>query len=518
MTSSVHGETLGFSSILARAAQSVPTRDAVVQAGIKRSYASVFDRACRVAQSLHLLGVGKGDRVALWTNNCPEFMEVFFGVPMLGAIVSPVDCWWHWNDALVALETLRPKALFLGAEQAQLIAPHSEELESLGIKQIVCIDMPIPKVSTLLYDDFIRPSKKLTFQSDIEADDPAVILFTSGSTGKSKGTVHTHLSLTATAKTMCIELGFVDGEKTLHFLPMFSSCLEHLIPLTLMRATHVIHPRFDVNRIWHDLEHEQITHFDAVPTTLKRLMTAAPETAPSALRVISYASERMPEQLIKALIEKLPNVELVQFYGMIEHLCLTVLSASDHTRKPGTVGRPMLGARLKLDESQSTEPGVGEIIALSPSMFSHYWEDQAATNSVVSDGWMKTGDLGCFDDDGYLELKGRVKELIKSGGITIIPGEIEAALQTCPDVHDAIVVGLPDTDWGEAVHAFVVLETGTQIDEQGLSEFCKGHLTGYKRPKQIHIVAELPKTGIGKVSRSIVRQQFIDANQESGAL
>jgi acyl-CoA synthetase (AMP-forming)/AMP-acid ligase II len=220
----------------------------------------------------------------------------------------------------------------------------------------------------------------------------------------------------------------------------------------------------------------------------------------------------MPEQLISAFIERMPGVKLVQFYGMMEQLCLTVLRPAEHLSKPATVGRPMLGTQLTLletDESSQASRSGGEILARSPTMFAGYWQDEAATARVIRGEWMRTGDLGRFDEEGFLVLEGRVKEIIKTGGLTVIPNEIEAALMEHPAVGDVAVVGVPDEQWGEAVHAFVVPARDASISAAQLKEFCHDRLAGYKRPKVIHIVSELPRTGIGKIARRAVRDQVL---------
>ncbi len=496
-----HGSVSRLDAILARAAQTEPTRAAVVAGQLSWSYAEVYERACRLAGALAALGVRKGDRVALWTTNRPEFVELFFGVPMLGAIAAPLDSWWNWKDAYEALSQIRPKVLIVGPTQALLTVQSSAQLQAAGIEHVLCLDEPPAGSELICYASLLAAASRLSRPTAVVPSDPAVILFTSGSTGRSKGAVHTHRGLTETALIMCLELALADGERTLHFLPMFSSCLEHLLPLTLVRATHVILPQFDAPAVWNAVRDAQVTHFDAVPTTLRRLLEVAPAEIPPSLRMISYASERMPEQLITALIERMPAVKFVQFYGMIEHLCLTVLEHADQLRKIGTVGRPMLGAQMYLLN--------GEIVARSPTLFAGYWQDDAATAQVMSECWMRTGDLGSFDADGFLRLEGRVKEIIKSGGMTVIPGEVEKALLEHPSVSDAAVVGVPDEQWGEAVHAFVILEPGAVIAQPELKAFCHERLIGYKRPKIIHIVTELPRTGIGKIARRVVLERAL---------
>jgi acyl-CoA synthetase (AMP-forming)/AMP-acid ligase II len=224
----------------------------------------------------------------------------------------------------------------------------------------------------------------------------------------------------------------------------------------------------------------------------------------------------MPPQLITALIERMPTVEFVQFYGMMEQLCLTVCGPADQLRKIDTVGRPMRGAELYLRDVQGGVAGPGkdgEIFARSPTLFAGYWQDEAATASVMSDGWLRTGDIGRFDEEGFLILEGRVKEMIKSGAQTVIPSEVEGVLLSHPGVREAAVVGVPDERWGEAVHAFITVTPGGSVEEAELKTFCQQRLAGYKRPKVIHIVDDLPRTGIGKVARRVVREQAIKAGE-----
>jgi acyl-CoA synthetase (AMP-forming)/AMP-acid ligase II len=499
-------------AILARAALTQPERPAVVFGESSWTYGEVYDRARRLAGALAAMGVRKGDRVALWTTNRPEFVEVFFGVPMLGAIACPMDFWWAWSDAAAAVAQVRPKVLIVGAAQATTMGEAGAAIRQAGVEHVLCLDEPSAGSGLRSYRDLIAASSPIDQPTAVLPNDPAIILFTSGSTGRSKGAVHTHGGLTTTALTMSVELELADGERTLHFLPLFSSCLEHLLPFTLARATHVVMGQFDAAGVWAAVRESRVTHFDAVPTTLRRILDVAPAEIPESLRMISYASERMPDRLITALIERMPGVKFVQFYGMIEHLCLTVLGPADQLRKIGTVGRPMMGAELALVDGSSAT--TGEILARSPTLFAGYWEDAAATAQVMRDGWMRTGDVGTFDQDGYLRLEGRVKEMIKTGGLTVIPAEIEAALMAHPAVTDAAVVGVPDEQWGEAVHAFVILAPGGPVLEAELTAFCRDRLTAYKRPKAIHIVSELPRTGIGKIARRVVRERLLasDAN------
>ncbi|MDT9598848.1 class I adenylate-forming enzyme family protein [Sphingosinicella rhizophila] len=513
MTLRTHGSGLRLDGILSHAAASDPERTAIIFGDLTRTYAQVSDRARRFATVLAGLGVVKGDRVALWAPNRPEFLEIIFGIPLLGAIAVPLDHWWEKKDALAALGQMRPKVLVVAAALASHLAGSDAELEASGIEHILSLDEASDS-GHLSYARRLADAEPLVQPVSVAEDDPALILFTSGSTGRSKGAVHTHRGLCTTAMVMGLELGLRDGERTLHFLPLFSSCLEHLIPLTLVRGTHVIMPHFDARGAWEAIEAHGITHVDAVPTTLRRLIEHIPAKVPASLRLISYASEPMPPQLITQLAGLLPDTEFVQFYGMIEQLCLTVQGPSRQIPKLGTVGRPMIGAELRI-LGEDGEPGSGdepgEIIARSPTLFAGYWQDPNTTAQVMRDGWMRTGDIGRIDEDGFLVLSGRVKEVIKSGGVTVIPSEVEAALLSHESVREAAVVGVPDDNWGEAVHAFVVLHLGAEMPEKELLAFCRQQLAGYKTPKSVHFVGDLPRTGIGKIARREVRDQFLRA-------
>lgn len=507
----VHGGALRLDGLLSRAAATEPHREAVVFGDMSWTYAEVADHARRLAASLAALGVARGDRVALWAPNRPEFVEILFGIPLLGAIAVPLDRWWTEKDAMAAIAQVRPKVVIVGAAQADLLGGCRAELEAAGVGHLLSLDAPSDAMFAS-YQENLAAAAPLRQPSPVDIDDPTLILFTSGSTGRSKGAVHTHRSLVATAMVMSLELGLRDGERTLHFLPLFSSCLEHLIPLTLMRATHVIMAQFDAAQVWREIEGHGITHIDAVPTTLRRMLEDAPSVIPETLRLVSYASEPMPGKLISALAERMPQVDFVQFYGMIEHLCLTAQRPLHQISKIGTVGQPMVGAEIRLrdpDGDPSAPVEEGEVLARSPSLFAGYWQDPEATAAIVQDGWMRTGDFGRFDEDGFLVLAGRLKEIIKTGGVTVIPGEVEATLLHHPHVREAAVVGIPDEHWGEAVHAFVTLHAGAAAQEAELQAFCRSRLAGYKTPKAVHVVEELPRTGIGKIARRAVREQFL---------
>ncbi len=489
--------------ILEQAARAAPRREAVVLEDRSVSYAELVERAERFAGLVAARGVIDGARVAFWSTNRPEFPEFLFGSSLAGAVAVPLDHWWTPEDALGAIEQVRPRMILASPPHAESLEPHLPRLASAGVtERFVLDDDAAPGWEP--YERALLGADRHRGPAEAGLDAPVLILFTSGSTGRSKGAVHTHRDLAHTAAIMAFELGLAEGERTLHFLPLFSSCLEHLIPLTLVRGTHVILPKFDTGAVWEAAERHAITHFDAVPTVIKRLLEQGPPRAPEALRLVSYASEPMPAATGQAWLDRYPAAGLAQFYGMIEQLCLTILRPPEHPARLYSVGRPMMGAHLRVvgedgEDVAAGEPG--EVLARTPTLMQGYFGDPAATARVVVDGWMRTGDLGRFDQDGYLVLEGRLKEIIKSGGVTVVPREVEEVLLGHPSVLEAAVIGRPDQDWGEAVHAFAVLRPGATAAPEELRAFCRASLAGYKCPREVHVVAELPRTGIGKIAR-----------------
>lgn len=489
--------------LLLQAARSAPQRPGVIFEDRVVTYGELEFRARRLASVLKARGVGRGDLVAFWAPNRPEFPEFLFATSLAGGIAVPLNHWWTGPEGARILEEYCPRVILAAPPQLELLAPERLRLQEVGVSSYIALgNQRAPGWES--YDALVSGATPLQGPEEVALDDPALILFTSGSTGRSKGAVHTHRGLAHTATIMASELGLREGERTLHFLPLFSSCLEQLIPLTWARATHVILPKFDPGSVWESLERHEITHFDAVPTTLRWLLEVAPSALPGDLRLVSYASEPMPPSLIRAWVDRAPGVGFVQFYGMIEQLCLTVQKPWEQITRAGTVGRPMVGAQLRIvgEDGEDLPHGeAGEVLAATPTLMAGYWGDPEATARVVGDGWMHTGDLGRLDPDGYLVLESRLKQVIKSGGMTVVPREVEEALLRHPAVLEAAVVGLGDERWGEAVHAFVTLKPGRGATPAELRGFCRTVLAGYKCPKEVHVMRELPRTGIGKISR-----------------
>jgi acyl-CoA synthetase (AMP-forming)/AMP-acid ligase II len=503
--------TLG--DIASRNARHFPHREAVIDGEVRLTHAEVNLRANRLANALRGLGVQAGDRVALLARNDYRFVEIYFGLPRIGVIFSPLNFWASERELIYVLNRFGASVLIVSADYQETFAAIRPELKSL--RHVIGYGGNLP-ADYLRYDDLIAQADEDEPSPRPEPDADTLILLTSGSTGMPKGAVYTHNALLYTDVAMNLEYGVREDDISLHFLPMFSSNLEHLGPLSYAGATHVILPRFDPSEVWRAIQRERVTHIDAVPTTI-RLLLQAPDLDhydSSSLRLVTYASEPMPPATLRQWLETFPHTQAVQFYGMIEFLCVTAQQPAAQLEKIGTVGKPHAGTDVRLIDEQGADvaPGaVGEVIARCPCGMRGYWDDPEATAQAMSDGWMRTGDLGQFSEDGFLTLVGRKKDIIKTGGMSVSAAEVEGVIYEHPAIAEAAVFGIPDEQYGEAVQAVVALKPGVSVSEEDVITFVGERLAGYKRPRRVAFMESLPKTGIGKISRKTLQDQFKEA-------
>ena len=486
----------------------------LIQDEMQLSYRQVNERANSLVHGLHHLGVKYGDRVALLSRNEHRFIELYFGLPKIGVIFVPLNYWSTADDLVSILNQCQARVLIFAPEFFDIAVAIKQRLSAL--QHLVTLDDQAPAsvfLSVIPYEHLVDKYPSHEPEVEINPDDDILILYTSGSTGQPKGAVYTHRGLLYAAVIMSIELGIRETDITLHFLPIFSSNLEHLLPFGLVGATHIIMRKFDPKTVWETVARRGVTHFDSVPT-LMRLLLNFPELInydTSSLRLVSYASEPMPAAIITSWLETFPHVEAVQFYGMIEFLCMTVLKPWEQLTKLGTVGKLMLGNDLRIVDAAGREVPVGiegEVVCRSLCAMRGYWRESALTHRVLRAGWMYTGDIGKLDEDGYLTLVGRKKDIIITGGMNVVPTEVEEILYRHPAVAEAVVIGRPDDAWGEAVHAVVALNQRGSVTAEELIAFCAKSLAGYKKPRSVEFLPSLPKTGIGKISRKVLQDRY----------
>jgi len=350
--------------------------------------------------------------------------------------------------------------------------------------------------------------------AQVSEDDPFAVLLTSGTTGFSKGCLATHRTFVFHCINNAIEKGLGVHDKALLSSPIyFNAGRSFTLGIIYFGGTMIFHERFDAEEVLKSIEREKITYIGAVPTMCERILhvleTKKYDT--SSLRCLAITGGKVHPTVLEALKKNI-TANIYRTYASTDSGQMAISKPSDMDTKPNAGGRPVWCVDLRIvDDKSNPVPvnEVGEIICQSPLATEGYYMNPEATNASFRDGWFYTGDLGYFDEEGYLFVVGRKKDMVKSGGISIYPLEIEGVLYKHPEVVEAAVIGLPDPEWGEAVKAVVVLKEGSSVSGEALMQFCKEQLAAYKVPKSVDMVSSLPHTEIGKINKVKLKEMIV---------
>jgi long-chain acyl-CoA synthetase len=510
---------------LRRAARYFPEQTALLHEGRKSSYREFGARTQSLACALRDRGVGPGRRVALYLLNGPEFLEVCYACFEIGAVIVPLntrlaadELVFIVNDAdcaaFITDDTLRPAA-----------ADFRPRLR--GIRDFIAIGggEGFDDYETLLAASSRR---SVAEAPPVSEDDVAGLFYTSGTTGLPKGVMLSHRNLWMNAMHTLVLRPAEPDTIFLYAAPMFHlATFPAVINNTLIGGAHAILTRFDIQALLETVARDRVTSTVLVPTMINLLLNH-PDFGCydlSSLKRITYGAAPMPPALLKQAMERLPGVEFSQGYGQTESSpLLTALLHEDHAaalrdardehsaRRLASCGRPVIGVEVEVvaDDGSPIAPGeVGEVVARGPNVMLGYWKRPEETADALRNGWLHTGDLATVDEDGYLYLVDRRKDMIISGGENVYSTEVENVVYQHPAVREAAVIGIPDDKWGEAVHTIVTLKPDAQLDEPALIAFCAARLADYKVPKSVEIrVAELPKSGTGKILKKQLREPY----------
>ncbi len=467
-------------------------------------YAAFHARSNRLARALARLGVARGDRIAVLATNCVEYPIVYFGCLKRGAIVVPVNARFGAAEVAAVVEHADAATLVVAAEFTALV----DGLRDAG--RLACVRHVLP-LASLEALAAAEPCDDVAVA--IDEHDPHVMLYTSGTTGSPKGTLVSHRTYWLQATTSHLQLGFREEDVALSMFPMF-----HMggwsLPLGFWHtgATAVIMPKAEARAILETIARERVTYLYAVPTVYASLL-AVPDLDRfdvSSLRLLGGGTAPMTAAQVRAIMTGLRCDRMVILYGSTEAGPVSVLRPPDVPRKPESVGRPYLDVDVRVVDADGRDVArgdVGEIVARSEFTMRGYWRNPEETARTKRDGWVHTGDLGVFDDEGFLSVVGRLKEVIRSGGESIFPVEIERVLAAHPDVREAGVVGIPDAHWGEAVAAAIVLRDGATLTADDVVAHVRRHLAGYKKPRHVCFLPALPRTAASQqVHKPMLRE------------
>jgi acyl-CoA synthetase (AMP-forming)/AMP-acid ligase II len=507
---------ISLPSMIERAARLNPDGIATRYAGRQYSWAEVGDRIAQLAGALCNLGFDEGDKVSLLSLNSDRYYEATFAVPWAGYCVVPLNTRWALPENAYAVTDSESRAIVFDdafADQAQQLMA---DIESLEIA-IYAGEGDCPNWA-LSYETLIASNEPIAASTRSDGD-MAGIFYTGGTTGFPKGVMQSHLAIWASAMGALPDFAMNQESVYLHVAPMFHMAdFAGSMGVTLCCATNVVLQSFEPGEVLRTLTEEKISHSLMVPAMIKMVLNHPDVTTAdvSSFKTLMYGASPMPAATIEFCMSVWPNVDLVQAYGQTEMApVLTTLSSADH-RKGGerlkSAGRPTAVVELRIvdEQGQVLPRGVsGEISAKGPNAMIGYWKKPEETAKAMTDGWVLTGDAGYFDDKGYLFIVDRVKDMVVTGGENVFTTEVENAVISHDAIMDVAVIGIPHAEWGEAVHAIVVLHEGHSVTEEELIVHCRELIAGYKLPKSVTFRGEpLPLSGAGKVLKTDLRKPF----------
>lgn len=511
-------------ALFSRALQRYADRTALVANGQSFTFRDLQERSDRLAAALVGSGVEPEDRVAVYMDNRPALVVADLAIARAGATRLPVDPMLSQSELAYVLSDARAETIVCGPDQVADVAAIEGEVSSLARKFVAGPDDladDLPEGFRAI-EDAIADAPGEVLRIGVEPDDVAGHYYTGGTTGRPKGVVYTHRSLVACLRAHLAEFAIGGDDVGLLVPPLSHSAGTFCWTSLLAGGRLVLQDGFDPEHLLAAVEHHGVTWTFVVPTMLYRLLDhpGLDDADLSTLERVLYGAAPMRSDRLREAIERLGSI-FVQFYGQTEvPNLITTFGRQEHARaaemgddeRLTSAGQPCLSSSIRIvDPETGGDVPVGErgeVVATAPYAFDGYFERPEETAATLRDGWVHTGDVGRLDEDGYLYLLDRMDDVIVTGGLNVHCREVEGVVGRHPAVENVVVVGVPDDDWGEAVHAVVVADPNAGLTAEGVREFVAAELADYKKPKSVAIVDALPKTSLGKLDRSAVRDRF----------
>jgi fatty-acyl-CoA synthase len=518
---------MNISFILEKALSLYAQKEAVVCGEARFTYLQFADRVYRLANFLHSIGVGQGDCVAILHQNSHEFLESYFATAQVGAILNPLNYRLSPNELAFILRDSGASLLISSERFVQSVEPLLEM--GINFSQVLWtgseVNLSAP-FKSMYYEEVLRGEKGVApSMPDISDDDVVHLYYTSGTTGRPKGVMLSHKNVCVHALAAIAELKLGDYDNWIHVAPLF-----HLadawatFAVTWVGGKHVVAADFDPPLVLSAIERERITITNMIPTMLNMLVnTPGVETHDfSSLRAILSGGAPIAPEVVRKIMGVF-KCDYIQTYGMTEtspYLTVSILkenlahlSDEEQFVYKAKTGRPFAGVLLKVVRDDGTEvmandEEVGEIIVKGDIVTKGYWNRPEETAKALRDGWLYTGDMAVVDNEGYVNIVDRKKDMIITGGENVYSVEVENVLYTHPLVLEAAVIGVADPKWGEAVKAVLVLKPGETATEEEIIQYCKEHIARYKAPKSVDFISELPKTGSGKIFKKGLKERY----------
>jgi acyl-CoA synthetase (AMP-forming)/AMP-acid ligase II len=496
--------------LLSRAVEKYPEKIAISHGLNSIQYRTLWSKISAVSNKLSDLGVSKGDRVALLLDNSIEFVIAYYSVLAIGGVVVALNTATKSRDLVNWIKHSESNVLFANSGHPEL----SKIVEAIPNLKIILADETEAKIkNSVKLDSMFAQSDQKIPEIELQGDDLATIIYTSGTTGKPKGVMLSHKNLYHNISSILEYLNLNSDDSILNVLPFYYSYGNSVLHTHLAVGGRVIlenNVAFP-NKILKSMEQGRVTGFSGVPSTFALLMnrTKLGDFDLSSLRYMTQAGGAMAPSNIERLIKELPDIDFYVMYGQTEGTArLAYLPPRFLEVKRGSIGKAIPGIKLEIHDKNGKKcnPHVtGEICAKGDNIMLGYWQDPEATKSVIQNGWLKTGDLAHYDDDGFIYIDGRSSDMIKSGANRISPKEIEEVIMELDEVSEVAVIGVDDEMLGQIIKAVIVLKGGQEINKMQLLSHCRENLANYKVPKLVEFVDSLPKTPSGKVKRFMLK-------------
>ena len=504
---------------LHRAIQQKPNAIATIHNGRRHSFAQLGDRVARLAGALQHIGMKSGDRVAMLSLNSDRYLEYYLAVLWGGGVVNPVNIRWSPTEIAYSLDDCDCHILIVD----DLFAPMLPELKdrSKVLRTVIWAGEGASCPEGMLsYETILAGARPI---ADVMRgyDDVAGIFYTGGTTGFPKGVMLTHANMVSNTLGMLSTRPTRSDDIGLHSAPMFHLAdVAFMMGLLLRGATHTFVPAFNPVAVLETIARERVTESVLVPTMIQMLVDH-PDIKNydlSSLQWLVYGASVISEAVLERAFAAIPNAKFTQAYGMTELAPIaTILTAEYHTLsgphagKLRSAGRAVMGTDVRIVDSEGHEVSrgtVGEVAVRGANVMKGYWNKPAETASAIKNGWMHTGDGGYMDEEGFVFIVDRIKDMIVTGGENVYSAEVENALAKHPAIAMCAVIGIPDHKWGETVHAAIVFKPNAEATVEEIKAHCKTLIAGYKCPRSIEFRTALPISGAGKLLKYKLREQF----------
>jgi long-chain acyl-CoA synthetase len=498
-------EAMNISQHVERAAKFFPDKPAIIFEGVLLTYRDLNARINRLANGLKANGVGRGKCVALYLPNIPQFAICYLATVRIGAIALSINSMYKSEELTYILNDSGSILIFTTGE----LLPNIPSAECPTVKQVVVCEGDPQGHPTL--DGWLEMASDQRGYADMNPNDPAVLLYTSGTTGFPKGATLSHGNVVSNSWTTVHHAGFTKEDRMILFLPIFHVFGQNFIMNATFMAygTLVLHRRFVPNPVLDSIRKDHVTMFFAVPTIYIALLNMQlPDDVFSSIRYEFSAASTMPREISARWTEHFGR-PVYEGYGLTECSPFACYN-HDFRHKFGSVGTPVENFEIKIMDEEDREVPLGkwgEICIKGPGVMKGYWNKPDETRHALRNGWLHSGDIGMMDDEGYVFIVDRVKDMINVSGFKVWPAEVEEFLYKHPAIQEVAVFGSPHPEKGEMVVAAIILKEGASATSEEIITYCRNHLAAYKAPARVDFTSELPKSATGKILKRTLRDK-----------